>query len=72
MLSDRLHVFFRFKGALKGGGVYGDGGDIKNQTLCIFTPQEITCDASSGHPLTCTTGSTPLLMDAVCMLSCDL
>ena len=40
---------------------------IKPPTLGIrvFPPPEITCDAPSGHPLTCTTGNTTLPMDAV-------
>ena len=40
---------------------------IKPPTLGIFPPPEIACDAPSA--CTTTTGSTPLLMDAVCVLS---
>ena len=40
-------------------------GDIKTPTLGIFSPPEITCGAPDGY----TTGSAPLLMDAVCVLS---
>ena len=47
---------------LRGGGVQGD---VKPPTLGTFPPPELTCVAPSGR----TTGSSLLLMGAVCMLS---